>query len=142
MILVILLVAILFLVFSICVDEFKSIATVFISIVFSVTVILTIETSGLRIIDDKISMYQEENTKIEMQISALVDEYKEYESNTFANLTSESSMMLATLYPELESNELVQSQMTIYVQNNEKIKELREQKISGSVLRWWLYFGK
>ena len=142
MILVILLVAILFLVFSICVDEFKSIATVFISIVFSVTVILAIETSGLRIIDDKISMYQEENTKIEMQISSLVDEYKEYESNTFANLTPESSVMLVAIYPELKSNELVQSQMTIYVQNNEKIKELREQEISGSILRWWLYFGK
>ena len=142
MILVILLLAIIFLVFAAVINEWQVLSGVFVVIALIATIILAIDVSNLRVIDDRIAMYQEENTKIETQISALVNGYKEYESDTLANLTPESTMMLATIYPDLKSNELVQSQMAIYVRNNETIKELREQEISGSVSRWWLYFGK
>ncbi len=142
MILVILLLAIIFLVFTAVVNEWQVLSGVLVVIALMATIILAIDVSDLRVIDDRIAMYQEENTKIETQISALVNGYKEYESDTLANLTPESTMMLATIYPDLKSNELVQSQMAIYVRNNETIKELREQEISGSVSRWWLYFGK
>lgn len=105
-------------------------------------IILAIEVSGLAVIDNKIEMYQEENTKIEEQISTMVEQYQNYETEIFTEVKPESSMTLVALYPELKSDTLVQEQIKIHTANNQKIKELKERKINGSVTRWWLYFGK
>jgi hypothetical protein len=97
--------------------------------------------SGLSVIDAKIAMYQEENSKIEEQIATVVSQYQEYESDIFESVAPESAVTLVALYPELKSDTLVQKQIDVYLANNEKIKALKEEKIGGSVLRWWLYFG-
>lgn len=89
----------------------------------------------------KISMYQEENTKIETQIGDLVKNYMDYESDTYKEFKNESSITLVNLYPELKSDELVQKQMNIYLSNNDKIKELKEKEIDTKIGKWLLYFG-
>ena len=86
-------------------------------------------------------MYQEENTKIEQQIANVVCQYQQYETEIFITVAPEDSVSLVALYPELKSDKLVQEQINIYVANNEKIRELKEEQINGNVLRWWLYFG-
>lgn len=107
-----------------------------------VLVCLCGSVSQLSVIDQKIEMYQEENTRIEEQIAATVKQYQEYETDIFTAVSpDESSIVLVSLYPELKADALVQSQIEIYTANNEKIKSLREQKINGTVDRWWLYFG-
>ncbi len=105
------------------------------------TIVLLINVSGLKVIDNKIAMYTEENAIIETQIAETVKQYQEYEKEVFTEVSPESSITLVALYPELKADTLVQKQIEIYVANNEKIKELKEQKISGSVMKWWLYFG-
>jgi hypothetical protein len=105
------------------------------------TLCLGIAVSNLSVIDDKITMYQEENQKIEMQIAETVEKYQNYESNIIDKVTPESSITLVSLYPELKSDTLIQKQIEVYVNNNDKIKSLKEQQISGNVSRWWLYFG-
>jgi hypothetical protein len=92
-------------------------------------------------VDEKIAMYQEENAKIEVQIATTVENYQQYENNIFTEVTPDSSITLVALYPELKSDKLVESQIEVYIANNEKIKSLKEAKINGSVYRWWLYFG-
>lgn len=104
-------------------------------------IILCILVSKLNVIDDRITMYEEENARIEEQIATIVEQYQKYETEIFTNVSSDSSITLVSLYPELKSDSLVSSQIEVYVNNNEKIKELREEQIIGSVLRWWLYFG-
>lgn len=104
-------------------------------------IILSISVSDLKVIDRKIEMYQEENAKIENQISEVVKQYQDYESGIFADVSPESSVTLVSLYPELKSDTLVQAQIEVYLENNETIKALKERKINGSVKRWWLYFG-
>lgn len=93
-------------------------------------------------IDKKIALYEEENTKIEQQIADTVKQYQEYETGIFTDVAPESSITLVTLYPELKSDTLVQSQIEVYVENNKTIKELKSTAINASVYRWWLYFGK
>lgn len=94
-------------------------------------------------IDSKIEMYQEENANIEQDIDKIVKEYLEHEHDTFADLkTEESSITLVTLIPELKSDTLVQQQLNIYVSNNAKIKELKEEKIDIAKVKWILYFGR
>lgn len=103
--------------------------------------VLSIQVSNLKVIDQKIEMYQEENAKIEEQISETVKQYQEYESGIFTEVAPESAVTLVALYPDLKSDTLVQKQIEVYLENNEKIKGLKEDKINGSVKRWWLYFG-
>ena len=86
-------------------------------------------------------MYEEQNAKIEAQISDVVEQYMDYESGVFTEVSSESAITLVSLYPELKADTLVASQIELYMTNNQKIIELREKQINGSVLRWWLYFG-
>ena len=94
-------------------------------------------------IDNKIAMYQEENTNIEQDIDEIIDGYLKYEHDTFEGLkTEESSITLVTLFPELKSDTLVKQQLEIYVDNNTKIKSLKEEKIDISKIKWLLYFGK
>lgn len=100
------------------------------------------EVINLRVIDEKIAMYEEENTNIESDIAVAVKSYQDYETEIFTNAASDSPIVLVSLYPELKSDELVKSQIDVYIANNEKIKELKEKKINGKVYRWWLYFGK
>ena len=87
-------------------------------------------------------MYQEENTNIEESMDLLVQKYMNYESDTYGNLKGESSITLVSLYPELKADTLVAQQLVIYVENNNKIKSLKEKQINISNYRWWLYFGK
>lgn len=110
-------------------------------ICFVVMICLIYGVSDLAVIDDKIAMYQEENARIEEQISATVEQYQKYETEIFTEAKPESSITLVALYPDLKSDTLVQTQLEVYTENNKKIKELREEQISGSVKRWWLYFG-
>ncbi len=98
--------------------------------------------SEIMVIDEKIAMYTEENKNIEKQIDTIISEYMEYESGTFEKLKSNSSITLVSLYPELKSDELVQSQIATYQANNAKLKELKELKINCHIYKWWLYFGK
>lgn len=94
------------------------------------------------VIDEKIAMYQEENAKIQEQINTAVKEYMSHESDMYKDLKAESSITLATLYPELKSNEIVQKQIEVYLCNNEIVKGLKNEKIEVQKLKWLLYFGK
>lgn len=90
----------------------------------------------------KIAMYQEENTNIETQIDELVENYMSYESETLKEFKAESSITLVSLYPELKADELVKTQIETYTSNNAKIKNLKEGIIDNSTVKWWIYFGK
>lgn len=99
------------------------------------------QVAKLRVIDEKIEMYEEQNIQIESQIAECVKQYQEYEGNIMTEVKPESYITLVSLYPELKADTLVSKQIEIYISNNEKIKELKEFKINGSIYRWWLYFG-
>ena len=91
-------------------------------------------TSSGSIVDEKIAMYEEENIKIENQIDIIVKEYQKYEVEVYDTMTA------AMLFPELTSNTLVQKQIEIYVNNNQQIKALKEEKLKHELYGWWLFF--
>lgn len=127
-----------------CVIDEDDIACFFLTclcVLFVIVIFLGISVSTGRTIDEKISMYQEENTKIEKQIDTLVSNYMNYESDTYEKFKSESSITLVSMYPELKSDKLVEEQISVYEENNKKIREFKEDKINLKVKKWWLYFG-
>ena len=95
-----------------------------------------------RTLDDKIAMYEQENAAIEQSVDVFVKDYYRHESDTYSSLTPENAVLFASAYPELQSNELATKQLEIYVENNNKIKELKEDQINLSKNRFWLYFGR
>jgi hypothetical protein len=121
------------------VTMFCGIAGSIISFIALIALLVTI--SELSVIKTKIEMYQTENAHIESQISECVKEYQKHETEIFTETAPDSSITLVALYPELKSDALVNKQIEIYIANNEKIKELKEQDIMGNVYRWWTYFG-
>ena len=94
------------------------------------------------VLDQKIVMYEEENTSIEQSIGSIVEDYMDYESNAYSDLKSQDLIELVTNFPELKADALVQEEIDIYIENNQKIKELKEEKIDLSTMKWLLYFGK
>lgn len=98
--------------------------------------------AGGRVIEAKIQMYADENTYIEEQLNVLVSQYMEYESDTYKQFKNKDSVTLVSLYPDLKSDVLVKKQCDTYVENSNKIKALKEEKINLSTKKWLLYFGK
>lgn len=115
--------------------------TIPLAICIIVAIFLAVQVSNLSVIDQKIEMYEQENTKIEQQIETAVTAYQQHEKDVFTTVKPNSYMQLVSLYPELKSDTLVKAQIKTYQSNNKKIKELKEQAINGNVKRWWLYFG-
>ena len=96
-------------------------------------------------VDEKIDMYEEENKRIEEEVANTVNAYLEHEAEVM-DKTSEKiepgdSMSVVLAYPELNSSKLIAEQIKIYYENNNKIKQLKEDKINIKVYKWWLYFG-
>lgn len=94
-------------------------------------------------IDKKITIYEEENIKIEIKVKDTVKSYMNYEQDTYDNLIKDADLTtLIIKYPELNSNELVKQEINTYIENSKQIKELKEKNIDRATLAWWLYFGK
>ena len=104
-------------------------------------IIVGVNVKSLSVIDDRIAMYEEENTRIEQQIADVVEQYQTYETDIFREVAPESAVTMVSLYPELKSDSLVQAQIEVYTENNKTIRNLRDKQIRGNVYRWWLYFG-
>lgn len=96
-----------------------------------------------KVIDEKIAIYEQENEKIETAFDVLVKEYMAQEEKIMIKTANkENFITLVQLYPDLKSNDLVKTQMDIYVNNNKKIKKLKTKKLNISKTKWWLYLGK
>lgn len=93
-------------------------------------------------IEEKIKMYQEENTSIERRIDSIINNYMNFEKSTFIELKDQDAISLIYLFPELKSDDLVKNQISVYMKNNEIIKELKEKHIELSEVKWCIYFGR
>ena len=74
-------------------------------------IVLSISLSSINVIPDKITILQEQNTKIETQIDAIAEQYMDYESETYKGMTPDNAELFAVLYPQLASNETVKKQI-------------------------------
>lgn len=110
-------------------------------IVLIAGLVLGAEASSLRVIDDKIEMYQEENYRIEENVNAMVENYLAYEHDTFAEAGKDINPTLVfSMYPELKGNELVSKEIEIYTSNQEKLRELKASRFDNELSLWWLCF--
>ena len=121
------------------------ISSIFIGVAFCIcagfSIFYTSEICTAYTIDEQISMYEEENAKIEKKIDIAIENYLAHENTTLTNLNPENATAILASYPELKSDTVVASQVNTYIKNHEKITSLKKDKINISKLKWWLYFG-
>ena len=117
------------------------IGVVLIIILLMTMLFIGINYSNHSVIDEKISMYQAENTDIEQKITSAILSYQAYEQETFSNIDTENLIVAVSLYPELKSDQLVSQLIEAYIENNKTIKQLKDKKLDYKVFKWWLCFG-
>ena len=111
-------------------------------ITLMITLVLGTAYSRNLTIDERIDLYSTENYRIESQIENVVESYKEYEASTLKEFDFGDNMeVVLARYPELKTDNLVVEQINLYKDNNQKIKELKEEKLSYKVMGWWLFFN-
>lgn len=93
-------------------------------------------------IQTQIEMYEDENSKIEEKINTVVQDYLEHEKETYNDIKPENVIAALSMFPELNSSELVKKEIEIYQSNEAKLIELKEEQITGiPMARYLLYFG-
>ncbi|MCM1259645.1 MAG: hypothetical protein NC182_01715 [Prevotella sp.] len=94
-----------------------------------------------KVYQQQIEILEEENMVIDEELKVIVKEYMNWESDVYDQFNNESTITLIQLYPELKSNELVQTQISVFLSNREEIKNLKKNILESKTAKWWLYFG-
>lgn len=91
--------------------------------------------------DVRIEIVEEHNAQLEEQICSAVEKYLEHEENVYEKLDVTTAIGLFSAYPNLKSNELVQSLIDTYRANTDEIKTLKMDKANLAVIKFLVYFG-
>lgn len=91
---------------------------------------------------ERINAVQETNIQLEEQICAAVESYLKHEENVYEKLDITTAIGLFSAYPNLKSNELVQSLITTYQTNAAEIKALKLEQIELTTMKFLVYLGK
>lgn len=92
----------------------------------------------------KLEVLNEQNEIVLAQIEPLVQQALNYESNTYKEfkLTPENIVAFGSMYPQLQANSFIQSQINIIVENQKEIKDLKLKIASLNAYRLWLFTKK
>lgn len=92
-------------------------------------------------IQEKIQIYEDQNTQIERSIDAAVKAYCEHEQITYVQMSDGAIALVAAAYPELASSELVKTQMEVWTSNSSELKDLKSDLVDFHRAQYFLYFG-
>ena len=92
----------------------------------------------------KMEVLIEQNETVLSQIEPLVQQALNYESDTYKEfkLTPENIVAFGNMYPQLQANNFIQSQINIIVENQNEIKKLKLEIASLNAYHFWLFTGK
>jgi hypothetical protein len=112
------------------------------TIVFGVWTLwnIIVVASGFSI-EEKIQIYEDQNTQIEQSIDAAVKAYCEHEQITYVQMSDGAIALVAAAYPELASSELVKTQMEVWTSNSNELKDLKSKLVDFHRAQYFLYFG-
>ena len=92
----------------------------------------------------QLEVLNSQNEIVLAQIEPLVQQALNYESNTYKEfkLTPENIVAFGNMYPQLQANSFIQSQINIIVKNQKEIKDLKLKIASLNVYHLWLFTKK
>lgn len=110
-----------------------------------VTVIAGVKYNSIKsTANAQLEVLNEQNEIVLAQIEPLVQQALEYESNTYKEfkLTPENIVAFGNMYPQLQANSFIQSQINIIVENQKEIKDLKLRIASLNAYHLWLFTKK
>ena len=92
----------------------------------------------------QLEVLNSQNEIVLAQIEPLVQQALNYESNTYKELkmTPENIVAFSNMYPQLQANSFIQSQINIIVENQNEIKNLKLKIASLNAYHLWLFTKK
>ena len=92
----------------------------------------------------RLEVLNSQNEIVLAQIEPLVQQALNYESNTYKELkmTPENIVAFSNMYPQLQANSFIQSQINIIVENQKEIKDLKLRIASLNAYHLWLFTKK
>ena len=119
-------------------------------IVFSITTLIAILIAGAKYnsikstANTQMEVLNSQNEIVLAQIEPLVQQAMNYESSTYKEfkLTPENIVAFGNMYPQLQANSFIQSQINIIVENQKEIKDLKLRIASLNAYRLWLFTKK
>ena len=92
----------------------------------------------------QLEVLNSQNEIVLAQIEPLVQQALNYESNTYKEfkMTPENIVAFSNMYPQLQANAFIQSQINIIVENQNEIKDLKLKIASLNAYRLWLFTKK
>ena len=118
-------------------------------LLFCVTLLVTV-IAGVRYNTIKstataqLEVLNSQNEIVLAQIEPLVQQALNYESNTYKELkmTPENIVAFSNMYPQLQANAFIQSQINVIVENQKEIKDLKLRIASLNAYHLWLFTKK
>lgn len=118
--------------------------------VFSIITFVAILVAGIKYNSIKstastqMEVLNSQNEIVLAQIEPLVQQALNYESNTYKEfkLTPENIVAFGNMYPQLQANSFIQSQINIIVENQNEIKNLKLEIASLNAYHLWLFTKK
>lgn len=118
-------------------------------LLFVVTLLVTI-VAGVKYNSIKstanaqLEVLNSQNEIVLAQIEPLVQQALNYESNTYKEfkITPENIVAFSNMYPQLQANSFIQSQINIIVENQKEIKDLKLRIASLNAYHLWLFTKK
>ena len=92
----------------------------------------------------QLEVLNSQNEIVLAQIEPLVQQALNYESNTYREfkMTPENIVAFSNMYPQLQANSFIQSQINIIVENQKEIKDLKLRIASLNAYHLWLFTKK
>lgn len=121
-----------------------------VSILLFVMVLLVTTVAGIKYNSIKstanaqLEVLTSQNEIVLAQIEPLIQQALNYESNTYKEfkITPENIVAFSNMYPQLQANSFIQSQIDIIVENQKEIKDLKLKVASLNTYRLWLFTKK
>lgn len=118
-------------------------------LLFCVTLLVTI-VAGVKYnsikstANARLEVLNSQNEIVLAQIEPLIQQALNYESNTYKEfkMTPENIVAFSNMYPQLQANTFIQSQINIIVENQKEIKDLKLRIASLNAYRLWLFTKK
>ena len=135
-----------------CIDHHSEVADIFVGVgnVVSIAILLVIIGTWTKYnsikstADAQLEVLNSQNEIVLAQIEPLVQQALNYESSTYKEfkLTPENIVAFGNMYPQLQANSFIQSQINIIVENQKEIKDLKLRIASLNAYRLWLWTKK
>ena len=135
-----------------CVDHCSEVAEIFVGVGKVVSIIILLAIIGAwakynsikSTANAQLEVLNKQNEIVLAQIEPLVQQAMNYESNTYKEfkLTPENIVAFGNMYPQLQANSFIQSQINIIVENQKEIKDLKLKIASLNAYRLWLFTKK